>query len=107
MSNFVHGTVRVSNDIIDRLIAEAALAVDGVHRVVGFRNSRPEKHRREGIVAVVYDGEIKVALTIVVKNGYSVVSVAEAVQKAVAHDLHQMLGLKSAAVNVFVQSLHF
>lgn len=107
MRDFINGTVRVSNDIIDRIIAEAAIRTEGVYRVYGYRKGQIEKRRTEGIVAVIHDEKVQAALTISVKEGYPVHKVAAAVQEAVHRDIKVMLGLEVTEINVFVHSIHF
>ena len=68
MTDFNNGSVRISNDIIDQLIAESALQVEGVEDVIGYKNKKIEKNKKEGIVAVVKDNTIKIALTVILNS---------------------------------------
>lgn len=105
MTDFNNGSVRVSNDIIDQLIAESALQVEGVADVIGYKNKKIEKNKKEGIVAVVQDNTIKVALTVILKTESELHKVAENVQKSVSEQIETMLGIKVLEVNVFVKDL--
>ncbi|MGY3776556.1 Asp23/Gls24 family envelope stress response protein [Helcococcus sueciensis] len=105
MTDFNNGSVRISNDIIDQLIAESALQVEGVEDVIGYKNKKIEKNKKEGIVAVVKDNTIKVGLTVILKSGAELQKVAENVQKSISEQIETMLGIKVLEVNVFVKDL--
>lgn len=105
MTDFNNGSVRISNDIIDQLIAESALQVEGVEDVIGYKNKKIEKNKKEGIVAVVKDNTIKVGLTVILKSGTELQKVAENVQKSISEQIETMLGIKVLEVNVFVKDL--
>ncbi len=105
MTDFNNGSVRISNDIIDQLIAESALQVEGVEDVIGYKNKKIDKNKKEGIVAVVQDNTIKVALTVILKAESELHKIAENVQKSVSEQIETMLGIKVLEVNVFVKDL--
>ncbi len=105
MTDFNNGSVRISNDIIDQLIAESALQVEGVEDVIGYKNKKIEKNKKEGIVAVVKDNTIKVGLTVILKSGTELQKVAENVQESISEQIETMLGIKVLEVNVFVKDL--
>ena len=105
MTDFNYGSVRISNDIIDQLIAESALQVEGVEDVIGYKNKKIEKNKKEGIVAVVKDNTIKIALTVILNSDTELQKIAENVQKSVSEQIETMLGIKVLEVNVFVKDL--
>lgn len=105
MTDFNKGSVKISNDIIDQLIAESALQIDGVAEVIGYKNKKIDKNKKEGIVAVVKDNTIKIALTINFKEGSNIHKVAENVQKAIIEQIETMLGIKVLEVNVFIKEI--
>ena len=105
MTDFNNGSVRISNDIIDQLIAESALQVEGVEDVIGYKNKKIEKNKKEGIVAVVKDNTIKIALTVILNSDTELQKIAENVQKSVSEQIETMLGIKVLEVNVFVKDL--
>lgn len=105
MADFKHGSVKVSNDIIDQLVAESALQVDGVNAVLGYRNGKLEKKNKDALVAVVVDNTMEVALSILVKKDVNVYQVAEKVQKNVKEQINTILGFDVLEVNVFVKHI--
>lgn len=105
MTDFNNGSVRISNDIIDQLIAESALQVEGVEDVIGYKNKKIEKNKKEGIVAVVKDNTIKIALTVILNSDTELQKIAENVQKSISEQIETMLGIKVLEVNVFVKDI--
>lgn len=105
MTDFKNGSVKISNDIIDQLIAETALQVDGVVSVTGYRNKKLEKNKKDGITSVINDNSIDISLAIEVEKNNDVYSVAENVQKSIQEQIKVMLGLDAKEVDVLVKSL--
>lgn len=105
MTDFKNGSVKISNDIIDQLIAETALQVDGVVSVTGYRNKKLEKNKKDGITSVINDNSIDISLAIEVEKNNDVYSVAENVQKSIQEQIKVMLGLDANEVDVLVKSL--
>lgn len=100
MTDFKHGSVKISNDIIDQLIAETALQVENVEDVTGYKNKKLEKNKKDGIVAVINDNNIEIALTIHVKENKNIYETSENVQKALKEQINTMLGLNVKSVNI-------
>lgn len=105
MTNFKNGTVKISNDIIDQLIAEAALRVEGVSEVRGYKNGTVDSKKKDGIVSVVEGENMMVAITIRVKENHNVLETCEKAQKEIRKTIHNMLGLNATKVNVIVKEL--
>ena len=103
-----NGSVLISEDVIVTIVAHAVEEVEGV---VGL-NVKPgadiieligKKNWGKGLkVTIGEDDALTVDCNITVAYGQSVVSVAGAVQAAVANALESMAGVKIAAVNVNV-----
>ena len=103
-----NGTVLISEDVIVTIIAHAVEEVEGV---VGL-NVKPgadiveligKKNWGKGLkITIGEENALTVDCNINVTYGHSVVSVAGAVQTAVANALESMAGVKIAAVNVNV-----
>lgn len=105
MTEFKNGSVKISNDIIDQLIAEIALQVEGVDYVLGYKNKKVEKNKKEGIVSVINDNKIDIALTVVIKEEADIYKICENVQNNIKEQINVMLGLDVEKVNVIVKSL--
>lgn len=104
MKPFEHGTVQVSNDVIDTLIASAASKVEGVREVKGYdeRAGKLRMQHQRSIETEIKEGRLTSQLTIAVKEGEAILSVAENVQRAVKHEVENILGLHCEAVFVDV-----
>lgn len=105
MTDFKNGSVKISNDIIDQLIAESALQVENVDSVIGYKNKRIEKNKKDGIVSVIKENSINIALSIIVEGNHDIYSIAENVQKTIKEQIQTMLGLEVKNINVIVKSL--
>lgn len=105
MTDFKNGSVKVSNDIIEQLIAETALQVEGVKNVIGYKNNKIEKNKKDGVVAVLDDNNIKIALSVDLDGFEKVYEVSEKIQKSVKDQVHTMLGFDVKEVNVFVKNV--
>lgn len=106
MTDFKNGSVKISNDIIDQLIAETALHVENVVSVVGYRNKKIEKNKKDAITTIIEDNTIDISLAIEVEKSNNVYKVAENVQKAVQEQIKIMLGFEVKNVDVKVKSLN-
>lgn len=104
MTDFKNGTVKIADDIIDQLIAETALTIEDVVSVIGYKNNRVEKNKKDGIVSVVDNNTINIALSIIVKDGCDIYETAHLVQKTIAEQINTMLAFKVDKVNVFVKN---
>ena len=89
------GTITIAEDVLDRIVVQAAESVDGV--VV----QRP----RRGLDLPVADGRVPVRLELKVRYGLVLPQVAAAVQEAVRETLDAMCGLDAAPVEVTVEEL--
>lgn len=106
MADFKHGAVMISNEIIDQLVAECALQVEGVNSVVGYKNGKLEKGKKAALLNTeVNENNINVDLTIVADKGANISEVAEKVQEQVAEQVNTMLGFNVEEVNVFVKDI--
>lgn len=105
MTQFKHGSVKISNDIIDQLIAETALQVENVKEVVGYKNKKVDKSKKEGIVTVISENKISIALNIIVSSSEGIYQTAEKVQTSISEQVNTMLGLEVKDVNVIVKKI--
>lgn len=96
------GTVKVSNEVIDYLIARTALKVKGVREVRGLKNDKLQKNAKNWIHTKVTDDTLETELTIKVEPGYPIIEVVERVQDRVAEIVKSMLGLETTSVNLKV-----
>ena len=103
-----YGTVVISEDVIITIVSQAVSEVEGV---VGM-SVKPgadivellgKKNWGKGVrISYGQENELSIDCNIVLAYGQSVVSVASAVQSAVAVAVESMAGVKVTAVNVNV-----
>ncbi|MGF0039967.1 Asp23/Gls24 family envelope stress response protein [Peptoniphilaceae bacterium SGI.131] len=105
MTDFKNGSVKISNNIIDQLIAESALKVEGVASVLGYKNKKVEAKRKDGIVSVIDGSQMDIALNLVLSTKSNIYDVCENVQKNVKEQIKTMLGLTVKNVNIIVKEV--
>lgn len=103
-----NGSVQISEDVIISISAHAASEVDGVVSL----SSKPstdivdmlsKKNWSKGIKITTNSGNaLTIDCNVVISYGYSVVSIAQAVQTAITGAVESMAGVKVTAVNVNV-----
>lgn len=106
MTDFNNGSVKVSNNIIDQLIAESALRVEGVESVIGYKNQKMDYKKKDGIVSVVDGGNISIALSVILSTDQKIYEVCENIQKIIKEQVKVMLNLDVTSVNVIVKDLN-
>ncbi len=107
MANEKFGSIQVSNQIIEQIIAESALKTNGVYKVIGYSNQKVEKYNKDALIVSDSDGEKEITICIVVNSDSTVIKVAENVQKNIASELDSMLRLKVNKIHVIVKSIHY
>lgn len=105
MADFKNGSVKISNNIIDQLIAESAMKVDGVDQVIGYKGQKIDSKKKDGIVSVINGSNMDVAISLVLKTNQNIYGVCEDVQKSVKEQIKTMLGLNVKNVNVIVKEV--
>lgn len=103
-----NGAVMISEDVIATIVAHAVEEVEGI---VGL-NVKPgadiiemigKKNWGKGLkINIAEDDSLSIDCNVTVAYGFSVVSVAKAVQEAVTNALESMAGVSITAVNVNV-----
>lgn len=103
-----NGAVMISEDVIATIVAHAVEEVEGI---VGL-NVKPgadiieligKKNWGKGLkINIAEDDTISIDCNVNIAYGYSVVTVAKAVQEAITNALESMAGVTISAVNVNV-----
>lgn len=103
-----NGAVMISEDVIATIVAHAVEEVEGI---VGL-NVKPgadiieligKKNWGKGLkITIAEDESLSIDCNVNVSYGYSVVTVAKAVQESVANALESMAGVVIKAINVNV-----
>lgn len=105
MNSFKYGSVKISNDIIDQLIAETVLRVDGVNEVLGYKDQVIDLKKKDSIVSVINGDTMTTAVTVNIDEDRNIQKVCENAQKEVIKQIRTMLGLKVTKVNIIVNDL--
>lgn len=106
--NKLFGDVKISEDVLATIAAEAAGTVQGVHAMAATLTSNIKeiiglKNGSKGVEAKVEDdNQVTVTLNITVSYGFKIQETAEAVQVEVMKAIADMTGYGIRAVNVNV-----
>lgn len=105
MTDFKHGSVKISNAIIDQLIAEAALRVEGVKAVVGYNGERVDAKRKDSVISEINGTNIDISLSLILNTNQKVYEIAENVQKTIKEQIKVMLNLDANNIKVCIKDL--
>lgn len=102
------GNIRISEEVLAVIAADAANEVDGV---AGFNGNLAQqimgKSQKKGIRILMGDDAVVLELDILIKYGYTIPDVARKVQDAVTGAVEATSGLNVEAVNVTVSGVVF
>ena len=104
------GSVMISQEVIASIAAIAIREVDGVYGLTAgttldIGNILGKKNFRKGIDVKFNDDGMTISCNLVIKMGSSVMTVAKAVQEAIAEEVTNMAGTRPACVNVNVSGI--
>lgn len=107
------GELKIHENVISSLVRKATLKQDGISRlsgnnfvdtigeIVGSRRIQD----RAIIVKFTEDGRLELEIKVVIKFGYKLPVVAEAVQRSVIEEVEKYTGMNVIRVNVTVQDV--
>jgi len=104
------GAVRINNDVIAAIASIAATDIRGVTRMGGgFKNFLYEilssKTNVRGVRIKMTDGDVRLAVSIIVEYGVDIPHIADYVQENVKRAVEKMTGLVLSEVNVIVEGV--
>jgi len=100
------GNIRIADEVVKTIAAKAAVDVEGVYKLAGGVGKMLGKKRpTNGVKVEVGEVECSIEVYLVIKYGYQIPKVAEAVQKAVLEEVSKLSGLKVVEVNVYIQNI--
>ena len=105
------GDVKISEDVLATIAAQAASGVQGVHAMASTLTSNIKgiiglKNGTKGVNVLLDEGnQVIVTLNITISYGYKIQETAEAVQVAVMKAIADMTGYGIRAVNVNVMNI--
>ncbi|MDX6152426.1 Asp23/Gls24 family envelope stress response protein [Marinococcus sp. PL1-022] len=107
-----NGTIDITLEVLATAVGAAAMDCYGIVGMASrkhFKDNLSELLRREnysrGVVVREENDLIYIDMYIIVSYGTKISEVAHNVQRKVKYQLHKMLGLDVAAVNVYVQGV--
>lgn len=105
------GALKVSENVIVTIAKNAASEIDGVHKIatkgLSIKSLLQSSSDPSDIKVTMLDGVCKIAMSIVVKSGYNVVSVCERIQEKVKAAVQSMTGVTVSRVDVSVADVDF
>lgn len=105
MTEFKNGSVKISNIIIDQLIAESALKVEGVKTVIGYNGERVDTKRKDSIKSEITNNEISISLSVILNTDQKIYEIAESVQNTIREQIKVMLNLDANDIEVSIRDL--
>lgn len=105
-----NGSVMISEEVIASIAALAVRDVDGVYGLsagatLDFKNIIGKKNLRKGIRVLISEEGVDIACNLVVTYGENVMTVAKAVQEAIAAEVTSMTGVEPQRVNINVSGV--
>ena len=106
-----NGSVMISEDVIATIVTQAVKDVEGVvglatKPVADLVDKIGKKSWGKGMkITIAEDNALTIDCGIIVSYGQSVVTVAEAVQRAVSSAIEAMTAVKSVTINVNVSGI--
>lgn len=104
MKQFTNGSVQVSNDVIDIIIASTALKVEGILEVKGYDGKKKNlaKNHAKYIQTVVENGVLNTKISVIISTEKVIIDVVEKAQQDIHNQIESMLGLKCGNIDVMV-----
>ena len=105
-----NGAVMISEEVIASIASIAIREVEGVYGLstganLDIGNILGKKNFRKGVEVKFEEEGIEISCNLVVKMGCAVMTVAKAVQEAIAEEVTNMAGIRPARVNVNVSGI--
>lgn len=103
------GSVAISDDVIASIAGVAAAEVEGVASLgnVNVVDFIGKKNAGKGVKIAISDDSVEISVSIAVKKGNIIPTVAKKVQENVAAAVESMTGIEISAVNVKVIDVAF
>jgi len=104
------GVVRINNDVIAAIASIAAMEVKGVNRMGGNLGASlydmiSKKTATKGVRVKRANGDVKLAVSIIVDYGVDISRIGDEVQERVKHSIEKMTGLALSEVDVIVEGV--
>lgn len=104
------GSLKISEEVIATIARSAALEIEGVEELANAKSSLKNVFikPKQGYIIIAPMGDVvEITVGIVVKNGYTIAKVCEALQHNVKESVQSMTGITVSRVNVVVSAVCF
>lgn len=101
------GMVKISEDVVASVAAVAASEIDGVRFVTGKKPASISKKANKYVRLAFTPSSVTIDVYVVIKYGYIIPEVGQAVQENVQNCVESMTGLHVDAVNVHCTGIAF
>lgn len=106
------GTINIADEVLAVVAASAAMEVEGVTSLANNLTSdiaelMGRKVPSKGVRLAVAEGQVVVALSILIEYGYSIPDVAKKVQTAVMNAVTDTSGMQVSRVDIQVAGISF
>lgn len=104
--NRQQGSLKISEEVIATIAKLATVEIEGVDELAPVQRSVKEmisKTKKEGAIKVTLFNDVaQISVSVNVKKGYKVTTVAENIQKSVKQAVQSMAGIAVSKVNVII-----
>ncbi|MDU1832851.1 MAG: Asp23/Gls24 family envelope stress response protein [Finegoldia sp.] len=106
-NKFNNGSVKISNDIISLIAAEACMEVEGVKAIVTPQSEKVniQKGAQKSVIIEILDNAVNVRAHIEVDSDYNIKDVCYKVQKKIKENIGMMTGLVVINVDVVCEKI--
>ena len=108
--SYKKGSLKISEEVIATIAQSAAGEIDGVEELAPAKSSLKNVFikPKQGYIIISPMGDVvEITIGIVVKNGYKIAKVCEALQHNVKESVQGMTGITVSRVNVVVAAVSF
>lgn len=104
------GSLKISEEVIATIAHSAAVEIDGVEELAPAKPTLKNvfiKPKQGNIIVSPMGDVVEITIGIIVKHGYKIAKVCEALQHSVKENVQGMTGITVSRVNVVVASVSF
>jgi uncharacterized alkaline shock family protein YloU len=105
------GEIKISDDVVATIAGLAATEIEGVDSMSGNLTNEIVgklgiKNLSKGVKIEMFDGQVHVELSIIMKYGYSIPKTCSQIQEKVMSAVENMTGLKVVAINIKIEGVN-
>ncbi len=104
------GSLKISEEVIATIANSAVMEIEGVEELAPAKSTLKNvfiKSKQGHIVVQPMGDVVEITVGIIIKDGYKVSQVSEAIQQTVKESVQSMTGITVSRVNVYIASVAF